>query len=347
MDVVFEWGLTATRWLQNTYPQMAGFWALVSEFGRFEFYLALLPLIYWCLDKRLGTYLAYLVAVSALLNTTGKALLRNPRPYWLPEGRALGQAKEVSYGIPSGHVQSATVFYLGLAAWLHRRWLWVGALIIIFLMAISRVYLGVHFVHDVVAAFILGVLVLGGHALWRRFLQEKVRHRILGQRLLLIVTVPLLVLVIYAVVLLLLGPPSPTVSWAAYSRGAEVAGMEDMAQAVGILIGLGVGFTLETSYVCFKVEGEWWKRALRYVVGMVVTIALWRGLAVAFEAITPDGSLWLALPLRFIRYLLLGLWVAYYAPKVFVRLKLAGSWPQTETPFTVAGATVRNPKEPK
>lgn len=347
MDMVFEWGLAATRWLQATYPQMVGFWELVSEFGRFEFYLLVLPLIYWCLDKRLGAYLAYLVAISALLNTTFKATLRGPRPYWLPQGGDLGLAEEGSYGIPSGHVQSATLFYLALAVWLQRRWVWVAAFVIIFLMTVSRVYLGVHFVHDVAAGFLLAVLLLIGDWVWRRYWQDRVRARILGQRLLLAISLPLTALVVYAAALLLLGSPKVGLSWAAYSRSAEIAGMEDMAQAVGILIGLGVGLTLETSYVSFTVKGVWWKKLARYVLGMIGTIVLWRGLALAFDAITPPDTLWLALPLRFVRYLIVGLWVAYYAPRVFVRLHLADCLPQPEARFTVAGASLPTPKERK
>lgn len=347
MNVVFEWGLSATRWLQSTYPQMVGFWELVSEFGRFEFYLLILPLVYWCLDKRLGVYLAYLIAFSALLNTTFKATLRGPRPYWLPQGSDLGLAEEASYGIPSGHVQTATVFYLALAVWLRRRWLWVAAFVIIFLMAVSRAYLGVHFVHDVVAGFLLALIVLVGDWLWRRYWQEGVRARILGQRLLLAICAPLAGLIIYAAALLLLGAPQSGLSWAAYSRSAEIAGMEDMAQAIGILIGLGIGFTLETSYVSFTIEAVWWKRVARYLLGMVGTLILWRGLALAFEAITPPDTLWLALPLRFLRYLIVGLWVAYYAPRVFVWLRLAGCLPEPEARFTVAGASLPGSKERK
>ena len=51
MDAVFDFGLAASRWLQETYPQLAGFFAMISSFGTEEFYLTVLPFIYWSWDK--------------------------------------------------------------------------------------------------------------------------------------------------------------------------------------------------------------------------------------------------------------------------------------------------------
>jgi hypothetical protein len=56
---------------------------------------------------------------------------------------------------------------------------------------------------------------------------------------------------------------------------------------------------------------------------MVVVVAIWFGLREVF----PEDPLWLGLTLRFIRYLLTLLWVAYYAPLIFVSLKLADAEP--------------------
>lgn len=66
-----------------------------------------------------------------------------------------------SYSFPSGHTTSAAAFYGLLAVWLwrtqHRRWavlagLWVLA------VGVSRIYLGVHYPSDVLAALALGVI---------------------------------------------------------------------------------------------------------------------------------------------------------------------------------------------
>lgn len=69
-----------------------------------------------------------------------------------------------SYSFPSGHVAGATLFYGFLAAllasrcarWRHRLLLVLAALVLIALVALSRMYLGAHYLSDVLAAFAEG-----------------------------------------------------------------------------------------------------------------------------------------------------------------------------------------------
>ena len=56
------------------------------------------------------------------------------------------------------------------------------------------------------------------------------------------------------------------------------------------------------------------------------TAVIWLGLGAVF----PDDPLWLAIPLRILRYFLATLWMSYYAPALFVRLRLAAASPESE-----------------
>ena len=70
-----------------------------------------------------------------------------------------------SYSFPSGHVAGATLFYGFLVAFLasragkesHKLVAIVAAVLMIALVALSRMYLGVHYLSDVLAAFAEGV----------------------------------------------------------------------------------------------------------------------------------------------------------------------------------------------
>jgi membrane-associated phospholipid phosphatase len=86
-----------------------------------------------------------------------------------------------SYSFPSGHVAGSTILYGLGVAWVFgrtRRAFWralavVGALAMIVLVAFSRMYLGVHYLSDVAAAFAEGVAWLAIclsalAAFWRR-----------------------------------------------------------------------------------------------------------------------------------------------------------------------------------
>jgi undecaprenyl-diphosphatase len=73
-----------------------------------------------------------------------------------------------SYSFPSGHTMAATLFYGLMAVFIMqsvRRWPWrvltfVVAIFVIILVALSRMYLGAHYLSDVLGAMALGVMWL-------------------------------------------------------------------------------------------------------------------------------------------------------------------------------------------
>jgi membrane-associated phospholipid phosphatase len=321
----WEAGLVFITWLQTTYPQLEGFFLFVTDLGREEFYLALFPLIYWCLHKSLGRQLGYLFLFTLFVNAFFKQAFRGPRPFWIDAAVGL-DTREEGYGIPSGHTQNATVLYFFLAAWLGRAWFWIFAIFMVFLMGLSRIYLGAHFITDVFAGFLLAVLTLVGFAAGQRRYGFGFNRRILGQRLLMVIVVPMVLAAVFITTRLLLGPPDTAVPWASHIPAAEFSSIEAAATAFGLLLGFGIGIVLEGSRVRFRVEGAAWKRALRYIIGLVVLIAIWAGLKQVF----PEDPLWLAVPLRILRYFLTTLWAAFYAPWLFVKLRLAEAEPEPQ-----------------
>lgn len=328
MDTLWDASLEATRWLQATYPQLAGFFTFISQLGLEEFYLAVIPLLYWSVDKQLGRHLAYVFLFVNALNPLFKHAFRGPRPFWLDASVELWP--ETSYGIPSGHTQLATAVYLFLAGWFRKTWGWLLAIFMVIAMNVSRVYLGSHFIHDVLAGTLIALIVLFGYFLWQRTYAANFGKRILGYRLMVAIVIPLVLALLYFVMRLIIGAPNINVAWASHITEAELEGLEGMATAVGSLLGAGIGLTLERSRVRFLSQGTVWQRIGRFLLGIIVTIALWRGLSLIF----PADPLWLAIPLRILRYFITLLWVSFYAPMAFVRLKLAAAEPTPQITMT-------------
>jgi membrane-associated phospholipid phosphatase len=63
-------------------------------------------------------------------------------------------------GFPSGHVMLITVVWIGMALFFNKRWLWVLSVLLVALTIISRMYLGVHYLGDVIGGLLLGVLTV-------------------------------------------------------------------------------------------------------------------------------------------------------------------------------------------
>jgi hypothetical protein len=165
-----------------------------------------------------------------------------------------------------------------------------------------------------------------GFFIWHHYWASRYNKLILGQKLFWSLIVPLALAAVYAIGLLIIGEPNTAVSWSAYIPDAEREGIEAMATAFGALLGFGIGIQLEASRVRFMIDGPVWQRALRFLLGIAVMVGLWAGLREVF----PSDPQWLAIPLRVLRYLLVTLWASYYAPAVFVRLKLAQASSESE-----------------
>ena len=111
--------------------------------------------------------LAVAMIVSTLISSVIKAVVARPRP---PVDTMTVAGVESTYSFPSGHtIGTATLLLVvGYLAWIRRPRVtaligWLGAILAgVFVVALSRLYLGYHFVTDVVASMALAVAVLGG-----------------------------------------------------------------------------------------------------------------------------------------------------------------------------------------
>jgi len=137
------------------------------------------------------------------------------------------------------------------------------------------------------------------------------------------ILVTLIIALLYVATLLIIGAPDLSVPWAEFIPEAELSTISEMATAVGALLGFGIGIILESSRVRFRANGPLSKKIGRYLLGIIVTVIIWRGLGLIF----PRDPLWLAIPLRIFRYALVTLWASYFAPMTFVRLRLAEADP--------------------
>jgi len=96
-------------------------------------------------------------------------------------------------------------------------------------------------------------------------------------------------------------------------------GTSDILAVGGIFVGFAVGGALLVAWGRFRVEGPWSHRLARFGLGAVGVFVIYLGLA----AIFPRGPSLLPTLLRMFRYALVGFWIAYLAPRVFVWAKLS------------------------
>ncbi len=131
----------------------------VTDLGDTVTVLLLVSVVYWYGSRRRDVAITMGYSFAALSLVLGlKSAFGYPRP---PESVWLIETD--GFGFPSGHATAATVVYAGLAHaydWWDdvRRALPVAALVLA--VGFSRVLLGVHYVGDVLAGFVLGLVVI-------------------------------------------------------------------------------------------------------------------------------------------------------------------------------------------
>jgi membrane-associated phospholipid phosphatase len=322
MEMIWQVGVAITLFFQAL-----GSWLLlpmkaVSFLGQEEFFLMMLPAIFWCVDAGAGLRLGMMLVLTNGLNIWLKFAFQAPRPYWF-DTRVIALANEPTFGMPSGHAQNAVALW-GLTAWLMRkRWLWVVAGVVMLLTGLSRIYLGVHFADQVLLGWLVGAVLLWAFNRLEAPLARRLQGVPLGKLMLLVLLSSLVI--ILGSMLLALGARVLPADWAANAAmaapGSEFTpfSFNDTFTIAGVWLGMGCGAAYQwRRFGPPFAGGPWQQRALRYALGMVGLLVIYLGLGALFPR-TPDL---VGFFLRYLRYALLGAWVSALAPAVFRRLRL-------------------------
>jgi len=114
--------------------------------------------VFWTVNRKIGGRLLLLYFIAGMATWLLKDYIQLARPFMYDPALGLSQATGNSF--PSGDACAATVVYGGLAAYFRNKFLYVAAVIIVSLVAYSRLALGVHYPTDVIGGIVLGILLL-------------------------------------------------------------------------------------------------------------------------------------------------------------------------------------------
>ncbi|TLN23523.1 phosphatase PAP2 family protein, partial [bacterium] len=273
----------------NLFFQNLGLWLTgpmkaFSFLGQEEFIMLLLPAIYWCWDSTLGFRLGAILMLSNGVNALLKLAFHAPRPYWVnPQVKAF--AAETSFGLPSGHAQNTLVMWGWLAVAFRRKWFsWVMALIIL-LIGLSRLYLGVHFLSDVLAGWLIGGLLLWGVVRLETPIKAWLGAKSVIVQVLWAALAALIAILLAVLIRLGLAYWQVPADWVANASlqapNEPIAplNLDGIFTVAGTWWGMAAGYAWFTRrFGRFDAGGPWEKRALRFSIGLVGMLALWYGM---------------------------------------------------------------------
>jgi undecaprenyl-diphosphatase len=255
---------------------------IITETGDVLAFIILGVILFWCIDKKTAYKLMTTLLFSAGLNGAIKNFTQKPRPY--EEGAKPILQKTEGSSMPSGHSQNITtaatfmVYEYRKVNWV--KWTFIALAI---LVPFSRMYLGQHYLEDVLVGMALG-LVIGilGLVLYSR-LPDKEEYVGLA-------FAP-------ALILLMIFIPEHQVF---------VSG--------GAYIGLVTGYLLEKKYIGYDTKAPLKIQIFKVLIGLGVTLALYFGLKLLFKLIGEYNIL------DAIRYFFVAFWASLGAPALFKKI---------------------------
>ncbi|MBC8591545.1 phosphatase PAP2 family protein [Wansuia hejianensis] len=149
----------------NRNPMVFKIMKLISFIGseKFLFPVVGMLIIYMLIKKK------YYISKILLINSLGSSILNNLFKQIFSRTRPLEfmQVKQGGLSYPSGHSMVTMSLYLSIAYILSKdiedlnkkRKIYICSIIYIFLMGISRLYLGVHWPTDIIGGYIMGYIL--------------------------------------------------------------------------------------------------------------------------------------------------------------------------------------------
>ncbi|MFX0140351.1 MAG: phosphatase PAP2 family protein [Candidatus Hodarchaeota archaeon] len=286
---------------------------VITYLGEPVTYIIIGAIIYLGYNKNLAKRAVVILLISQYLNQTLKGISQDTRPDTnidLTEDYGLIEPK---YGFPSGHTQNSFSTYEYLATEFKDEYKYKQVPIvpiilsgIVFLVAISRMIIGVHDLQDVVGGFLIGVGILLLYIYLEPFLSGQFNKLNLITKIILTVAVSILLFLVGTLLFPNAGlglVPGPLLY-----RDAGA-----FAQVGGALLGFGVGYLLEQEYVKYNPSQLTNKKKL---INIVLAVVILMVVYLPFEYLIKIDSV----IYRFARYAFATFILGYLVPLICTKI---------------------------
>ncbi len=264
----------------------------ITDLGDELFYTIMLPILYWCWEKRAATAIGTIFLISAAVNDSAKAIFDQPRPALdklLPEMQEVSQkaVPERWHGFPSGHTQGSVAFWGSMIWFIRKPLVYILGAFMLIMVPYSRIYLGVHFLGDVMGGYVIGILLL-------------------------LILIPLLILVekyhtsVHEFILIGLLVIIPFILY------NVIPGL-GLDSIMGVLSGFLIGVLISMNRITFNPRNKLLPTIIKIVIGMMGLFIIKAGL----KPLLPELHI-----SDFLRYWLVGFWSTFAAPLIFSKITL-------------------------
>ncbi len=284
------------------------FFTLIGELNG---YILVVSALYVTYNKKIGYRLALVAATSSTINHLLKIIIRNPRPF-VTDGSYVDKWGPIpdpditvtEFSTPSGHAMGAASFWGYLYSKFSNTKIRALFIFLILMIGLSRPYLGVHYVEDIILGWLIGFLLVYQIVKNENKIENSWNKFTLLNKVVLTITISVTIWVIAGII----------TNWTLDGQ--------TFATNAGFVTGFIIGRELELIKIKFDPKSSHIAiKLLRFLITVILTLGMLQGLDIIVENITVDNSP-LGFALRYVRYSLTGFTAIYLAPWVFVKIKL-------------------------
>jgi len=241
----------------------------ITVFGEESVLVILSVIVFLSIDKNKGYKLIFTIASGTCFNALIKNILKFERPIGIEGIVSKRVHTATGYSFPSGHTQATSTFWSSISIIFKKKALYVFSPIIITLVAISRLYLGVHWPTDVISGAVFGVI-------WAVLIDKAFDYIQKSKNYLALISSSIL----FAVVAFFIGD-------------------DDFFKSAGLMLGLSVGYVIESKYINLDINMSVKNKIIVYLLligGLLIIKSL-------LKLIFPEMLIF-----SMLRYFLVGFW---------------------------------------
>ena len=261
-------------------PVLDFLFSLITLCGEETVFMAIGMMVFWCIDKYRGYYLLCVGFVGTVINQFLKMVCRVPRP-WIkdPSFTIVESAREAAsgYSFPSGHTQTAVGLFGGIARATSRKWLRVSMIVLALLVALSRMYLGVHTPADVLTSLVIATVLLFG--LYPLFERARTSPRVMAVMLFSFIGIMI------AYLFFIMCYPFPAEVYAEEAIHNLESARKNGFTLLGCALGLPLIWAIDLKWTHFETRASLPIQILKIVGGVLLVIAVKELLRAPLETI--------------------------------------------------------------
>ena len=287
-----------------------GLFLVITNLGAEMLFIVVAAIFYWCVNKRFGYKMMNVFILGAACLEGLKNIVRRPRPFTHEGIESVGE-KTDGYSFPSGHSHAISNLSTQIYLKYRRRELLITGIIVSLSVAFSRLYLGQHFLTDVLTGLALGVCFATLFSMLFELLGDREEYVVLG-------AFPACIII--ETVLVLTG------------AAATTGPVQDV---IGAYAALSLGYFIEKRYVKCDVHAAWYVQLIKIAVGLGVSLGIKEG----FKLFLPQS---MPVLYNFFRYFVTAFAAVAGLPALFKATRLYGNFGKPMPEKSTSDKTTKN-----